>query len=178
MAYIEVKNLTKVYKVHKRQPGFLNSVKGLFIRARENLTALDSISFDIDEGELIGYIGPNGSGKSTTVKLLAGILVPTAGTVSVCGLHPHKERQANAAHIGVVFGQRSQLYWDLPVQETFDLYRRMYRVDKDRFKRNVDFFVELLEMQEIIRTPVRQLSLGQKMRANLMIAMLHDPDIL
>jgi ABC-2 type transport system ATP-binding protein len=177
MSFIEVKNVSKDFKISKRDKGFRNSVKALFHPEYQIKKAVNNVSFDIDKGELVGYIGPNGAGKSTTIKMLSGILLPTSGTVTVDGRFPYENRQDNAMRIGVVFGQRSQLFWDLPMEETFDLYRKMYRVEETRFKRNVDFYVELLGMQDFLRTPVRQLSLGQKMRANISLALLHDPDI-
>lgn len=177
MSFIEVKNVSKDFKISKRDKGFRNSVKALFHPEYQIKKAVNNVSFNIDKGELIGYIGPNGAGKSTTIKMLSGILLPSSGTVTVDGKFPYENRQDNAMRIGVVFGQRSQLFWDLPMEETFDLYRKMYRVEETRFKRNVDFYVELLGMQDFLRTPVRQLSLGQKMRANISLALLHDPDI-
>ena len=131
----------------------------------------------LEPGELVGYIGPNGAGKSTTIKMLTGILVPTSGEVRVAGLVPSERRKENARNIGVVFGQRSQLYWDLPLIESFELLRAIYGVPRDRYRRNLDEFVELLEMDEFMRTPVRQLSLGQRMRGDFAAAMLHDPKI-
>lgn len=178
MAFIEVEHVSKAFKVYQRQKDLLSSVKSLFHRQYETKTAVDDISFQINRGELTGYIGPNGAGKSTTIKMLTGILVPTAGSIVVDGRIPYADRKGNAMHIGVVFGQRSQLYWDLPMEETFDLYKKMYRIDDARFKRNVAFYVDLLDMQEFLRRPVRQLSLGQKMRANLAVSLLHDPEII
>jgi len=175
---IEVKNLCKDFKTYKRQKGFVNNLKSLFSREFETIRAVDNISFTAKQGELIGYIGPNGAGKSTTIKMLCGIITPTAGTVLVNGIEPHKNRKQNAMNIGVVFGQRSQLSWDLPMDDSFDLYRRMYRIDKATYNRNVEMFVELLDMKDYLRKPVRQLSLGQKMRAELAVALLHDPQIL
>jgi ABC-2 type transport system ATP-binding protein len=177
MALIEVKNICKNFDIYKRQKGFANSLKSLFSRQYEIKRAVDNISFNLERGELVGYVGPNGAGKSTTIKMLAGILVPTSGTITVDGKIPHLNRKQNAMHIGVVFGQRSQLYWDLPMEDTFELYKKMYKIDNQRFRRNVDFYIELLEMQEFLRRPVRQLSLGQKMRADLAVALLHDPEI-
>jgi ABC-2 type transport system ATP-binding protein len=177
MAIIEVNRVCKDFHVHTRRPGILSSVKSLFWREYEVKKAVQDISFQIAQGELVGYIGPNGAGKSTTVKMLSGILVPTSGSILVDGRTPHLNRQENARHMGVVFGQRSQLYWDLPMVETFDLYRKMYRIDEPRFRENVAFYVDLLDMQEFLHRPVRQLSLGQKMRANLAVALLHDPKI-
>ncbi len=177
MAYIEVHDLTKEFRIRQRPKGALRAITSLLAPEFRTVRAVDGASFQIERGELVGYIGPNGAGKSTTIKMLAGILVPTSGTVEVGGLVPHRARIANALRMGVVFGQRSQLYWDLPMEETFALYRKMYRVDEARFKRNVAFYVELLDMKEYLRTPVRQLSLGQKMRADLAVALLHDPEV-
>ncbi|KAB2846374.1 MAG: ATP-binding cassette domain-containing protein [Ignavibacterium sp.] len=178
MAFIEVNNVSKEFQVYKRQKGFLNSVKSLFHRQYEIKRAVCDIDFHIDKGELVGYIGPNGAGKSTTIKMLSGILLPTKGNIFVDGRIPYINRKENAIHIGIVFGQRSQLYWDLPVEETFDLFKKMYRINDAQFKYNVEFYVDLLDMYEFLQKPVRQLSLGQKMRANLAVALLHDPEIL
>jgi ABC-2 type transport system ATP-binding protein len=178
VALIEMKNINKEFQVHKREKGFINGVKSLIHRKYETVRAVSDMNFNIERGELVGYIGQNGAGKSTTIKMLSGILVPTSGEVTVNGITPHKNRRENAMHIGVVFGQRSQLNWDLPMEDTFDLYRKMYKVSYENYKRNVDFFVELLGMQDFLRKPVRQLSLGQKMRAEIAISLLHDPDIL
>jgi ABC-2 type transport system ATP-binding protein len=176
MAFIEVENVSKEFNIYKRQKGFLNSVKSIFSRQYEMKKAVNDISFSIGRGELVGYIGPNGAGKSTTIKMLTGILVPSSGSIIVDDRVPYINRRGNAMHIGVVFGQRSQLYWDLPMEETFELYKKMYKINDARFKQNVEFYVELLEMKEFLQAPVRQLSLGQKMRANIATALLHDPD--
>lgn len=178
MSIIEVNEISKEFKVFKRPKGAVNVVRSLFSRKYEIKEAVKSISFSIEEGEMVGYIGANGAGKSTTIKMLSGILVPTSGSVLVDGIVPYENRKANAMNIGVVFGQRSQLNWDLPMEDTFYLYKKMYHIDDAAFKRNVDMFTELLALESFIRKPVRQLSLGQKMRAELAIAMLHDPKIL
>jgi len=178
MAIIEAKNLCKNFKIYKRNSGFLETVKSLIHREFEIKKAVENVSFSIDKGELVGYIGPNGAGKSTTIKMLTGILYPTSGEVSVRGLIPQKNRKENAMHIGVVFGQRSQLYWDLPMIDAFDLYKKMYKVDDITFKKNIDFYMDILDMKEFINRPIRQLSLGQKMRAEFSVALLHNPDIL
>ena len=178
MNLIEVTNLCKEFKVYKRQKGFLKNVKSLFHRQFDTKMAVDDISFSINAGELVGYVGANGAGKSTTIKMLCGIITPTSGNVVVNGIEPSKDRKRNAMNIGVVFGQRSQLDWNLPMEDSFDLYRRMYRIDNAIYKRNVDMFVELLGMQAFLRQPVRTLSLGQKMRADLAVALLHNPKIL
>ncbi len=178
MALIEVKNICKEFKVYKRQKGVLNTMKAFFAGDYTIKHAVEDVSFSIEKGELVGYVGPNGAGKSTTIKMLSGILYPTSGEVSVRGVIPQKNRRENAMHIGVVFGQRSQLYWDLPLSEALELYRKMYKVEKRHFEQNVERFTELLSMKEFIDRPIRQLSLGQKMRAELAVALLHDPEIL
>ncbi len=178
MPIIEAINLCKEFKVFKRKPGVLGSISSFFKSEYTIKKAVSDISFSIDKGELVGYVGPNGAGKSTTIKMLTGILHPSSGKVLVRGLEPHKNRRDNAFHIGVVFGQRSQLYWDLPLSEALGLYKKMYKVESKRFEQNVERFTKLLEMQEFINRPIRQLSLGQKMRAELTVALLHDPEII
>nr|WP_035317602.1 ATP-binding cassette domain-containing protein [Clostridium sp. 12(A)] len=178
MSLIEVSHVSREFKSFQRPEGLKNALYTLFKREYEYKMAVDDVSFSIEKGELAGYIGPNGAGKSTTIKMLSGILVPSSGTVITGGIVPWEQRKKNASHIGVVFGQRSQLNWDLPMEDTFELYRRMYRIHNNSYHRNVDMFVELLEMQQFLRKPVRQLSLGQKMRAELAVALLHDPSIL
>lgn len=178
MSLIEVKDITKNFRVYEHKPGFTNSIKSIFHREYINKCAIDHISFEIERGELVGYIGPNGAGKSTTIKILSGILVPSGGEVVVNGRIPYKNRKENALRIGVLFGQRSQLLWDLSVIDTFDLYRMMYKIPQDLYQKNLDYFIELLEMQEFLKRPARTLSLGQKMKANLAITMLHNPEIL
>lgn len=178
MHYIEINNISKEFKVYKRGKGFLQTAKSLIKREYEIKKAVDHISLHIDKGEMVGYIGPNGAGKSTTIKMLTGILTPTSGEIVVDGLNPHIERVKNARRIGVVFGQRSQLYWDLPMMDTFELYKKMYRISHEQYKKNTSFLTELLEMEDFLQKPVRLLSLGQKMRANLAVALLHDPEIL
>lgn len=177
MSYIKVEQVSKHFRTFKNKKGFFNSLKSLFKREYEIIKAVDNISFEVAKGELVGYIGPNGAGKSTTIKMLSGILLPTSGKIEVNGRIPHQNRKENALNMGIVFGQRSQLYWDLPMEETFDLYKKMYHIPDDRFQHNVAFYSDLLEMHSFLRKPVRQLSLGQKMRAELTIALLHDPDI-
>lgn len=178
MSIIQVKDLTKEFKIYEREKGFVNSVKSFFRRKYTIKRAVDSINFNIEKGEIVGYIGANGAGKSTTIKMLSGILVPTSGEVLVNGIIPHKNRKEYSKSIGVVFGQRSQLHWDLPASDSYDLYKKMYGISDERFKKNIEFFTELLDLADFIDKPVRQLSLGQKMRAELAAALLHDPDIL
>jgi ABC-2 type transport system ATP-binding protein len=174
---IETRDLRKVFRSVKRVPGPLGALRTLFSRAYEERVAVSDVTMSLEPGELVGYIGPNGAGKSTTIKMLTGILVPTSGSVRVAGLVPSERRQANARNIGVVFGQRSQLYWDLPLIESFELLRAIYAIPPDRYARNLAEFVTMLEMEEFLRTPVRQLSLGQRMRGDFAAAMLHDPPI-
>lgn len=178
MNLIEVRHVTKKYKVFEPPKGVKNTIFSLFRRTYTEKVAVHDIHFSIQKGELVGYIGANGAGKSTTIKMLAGILTPTTGEIWVNGMRPHLNRPKHAMSIGVVFGQRSQLFWDLPLEDTFDLFRRMYKIDLPRFKTNVEFFIELLDMKEFWKRRVRQLSLGQRMRADLAVALLHDPDIL
>jgi ABC-2 type transport system ATP-binding protein len=146
-------------------------------RERVTVRAVDGLTFDIERGSIVGYIGPNGAGKSTTVKMLTGILVPSAGTISVAGLDPSRQRIALARRIGVMFGQRVQLWWDLPLIESFELLRHIYRVPADRYAANLARFRELLELEPFLRTPVRQLSLGQRVRGELTASLLHDPEV-
>ncbi len=175
---IVVENLVKTFRVAERAPGMWGALVGLARRRYRRVTALDGISCCLRQGELLGYIGPNGAGKSTTVKVLSGILVPDSGRVQVLGRTPWKRRAEIARDIGVVFGQRTQLWWDLPVIESFDLLRDIYRVPQSDYAHNRDELVTLLELASLLDTPVRQLSLGQRMRCDLAAALLHNPRIL
>ena len=177
MPIIETRDLRKVFRAVKRTPGALGALRTLFSREYVDRVAVEDVTMSLEPGELVGYIGPNGAGKSTTIKMLTGILVPTSGQVIVNGLVPYAERKKNARNIGVVFGQRSQLYWDLPLIESFELLRAIYAVPLERYRQNLREFTELLEMGDFLRTPVRQLSLGQRMRGDFAAAMLHDPRI-
>src|SRR5689334_3824610 len=177
MPIIRTRGLRKVFRSVKRMPGAAGAVRTLFSRSYEDKVAVSDVNIDIEAGELVGYIGPNGAGKSTTIKMLTGILVPTSGSVEVAGIVPYDRRAQNARNIGVVFGQRSQLYWDLPLIESFELLRAIYSIPDDRYERNMRTFMEILEMGPFIRTPVRQLSLGQRMRGDFAAALLHDPKI-
>jgi ABC-2 type transport system ATP-binding protein len=172
---IQVKGLCRDYKIAKRDGGFLSF---MFSRRYEIIHAVNHIDFSIRRGELVGFVGPNGAGKSTTVKMLAGILTPTAGQVLVMGNDPFRKRKQNAYHIGVVFGQRSQLWWDLPIGDTFKLLKKIYRVQDDIYEKNLGLFKEYLDLESIWNQPVRQLSLGQRMRAEIAAAILHDPALL
>jgi ABC-2 type transport system ATP-binding protein len=177
MAIIETSHLRKVFRSVKREPGMGGAIRALFTREFQEKVAVDDVGFSLEPGELVGYLGPNGAGKSTTIKILTGILVPTSGTVHVAGIVPHANRQANAQNIGVVFGQRSQLYWDLPLRESFELLRAIYDVPRDRFAQNLAHFSDILDLERFMATPVRQLSLGERMRGDFAAAMLHDPKI-
>ncbi len=175
---IKVEHLTKDYKRQARREGWLSSLRTLVSAEYQTVRAVDDISFRIDEGELVGYIGPNGAGKSTSIKMLCGILVPTSGHVTVDGLVPHKDRKTHVRQIGAVFGQKTQLWWDVPVIESLRLLRDIYQVPEAQFKRNLSLFDDLLDLHEFQNTPVRQLSLGQRMRADMAAALLHNPRLL
>lgn len=178
MPQIVVENLAKHFRIAQRQPGLLGAVRGLFVRKHRTVRALDGVSFTLEAGELVGYIGPNGAGKSTTVKILSGILVPDGGRCEVLGCVPWRQRMQYVQHIGVVFGQRTQLWWDLPVIESFELLRDIYRVPHAQYRTNLDELTALLALAPLLDVPVRQLSLGQRMRCDLAAALLHTPDIL
>lgn len=175
---IMVEDLVKSYRIAERAPGLWGSVRSLVHRQYRELRALDGVSFSIDAGELVGYIGPNGAGKSTTVKTLSGILVPDSGRCEVRGRVPWRQRVEHVAEIGVVFGQRTQLWWDLPVIESFELLRDIYRVPLDRYRAASDELIALLKIKALLDVPVRQLSLGQRMRCDLAAALLHQPPVL
>lgn len=176
--HIIAEDLSKSFKVSKRNPGIGNAFKNLFYREYETINALDKISFEIEEGELVGYIGPNGAGKSTTVKILSGILTPDSGSCQVLGKVPWKDRVDHVGSIGVVFGQRTQLWWDLPVIDSFELLRDIYKVPHNEYEKTKNELIERLDLRDFINTPVRQLSLGQKMRCELAASLLHSPAIL
>lgn len=178
MPVIEVKNLRKEFKTVKKQKGLKGAVKGFFKPERKLVTAVDDVNFSIEQGEIVGYIGPNGAGKSTTVKMMSGILRPTSGEILINSISPVKDRKAVVKHLGVVFGQRTQLYWDLRLGESFELLKRIYDVPDDVYNENMEMMDEILDLKSIVDTPVRQLSLGQRMRGDLAAAMLHSPDIL
>jgi ABC-2 type transport system ATP-binding protein len=177
MPIIETRELRKVFRSVKRTPGAAGALRTLFSREYVEKVAVTGVTMSLEAGELVGYIGPNGAGKSTTIKMLTGILVPTSGEVRVAGIVPYERRSENARNIGVVFGQRSQLYWDLPLIESFELLRAIYGIPPERYRANLDYFIELLEMGDFLNTPVRQLSLGQRMRGDFAAAMLHDPQV-
>ncbi|MDU5101367.1 ABC transporter ATP-binding protein [Clostridium butyricum] len=175
---IKVCNLTKEFKTNKKYPGFKGAIKSLFSTEYTVTSAVDNMNFEIEEGEVVGYIGSNGAGKSTTIKMMTGILTPTSGKVEVNGIIPYENRTENAMNIGVVFGQRTQLWWDLPLSETFSLLRDIYSVSPEDFKERMKFFNEVLEIDEFMLRPVRTLSLGQRMRADLAASLIHNPKIL
>ena len=174
---IEVQHLSKTFYVRRRESGLKNAAAALF-KKREPVPALQDVSFSVADGEMVGYIGPNGAGKSTTIKVMTGVLTPDHGICRIDGRTPWKERKAHVARIGVVFGQRSQFWWDLPVNDSFDLIRDIYRVPEDRYRKNVRELSEMLSLGEILRTPARQLSLGQRMRCEIAASLLHDPKVL
>ena len=178
MALISVDHVCKEYIVHVQKPGIKNFFKNVFSPETKIITAVQDLSFQIEEGELVGFIGENGAGKSTTLKMITGILYPTSGSIHVANLEPYKNRKQTAEHIGVVFGQRSRLQWDLPIMDSFELYKEIYQIEDDPFKNNVSRFIEMLDMERYLQTPVRQLSLGQRMKAEISLSMLHNPDIL
>ncbi len=168
---IDVRDLERTFDVRRR-------VDGRRRRVRDSVLAVHDLTFAVAAGEMVGYIGPNGAGKSTTIKMLTGILVPTGGQVRVAGLDPSRDRVELARRIGVVFGQRSTLWWDLPLRDSFELLQKMYRISPARYRDNLDRFVDLLDLGDQLDTPVRQLSLGQRMRGDITAALLHDPEVL
>jgi ABC-2 type transport system ATP-binding protein len=178
MPQILVEELSKTYRIAERDPGAIGAVKGLFRRRWRTVQALNALSFQLEQGELVGLIGPNGAGKSTTIKILSGILEPTAGRCEVDGLVPWRQRVPHVARIGVVFGQRSQLWWDLPVIDGFNLLRDIYRVPPAAYAAMRDELVSLLRLERLLNQPVRQLSLGQRMRCEIAAALLHRPALL
>ena len=175
---IEVKDLRKEFKVSSSGKGFLGKLQALFHRGHKIITAVNDIDFKIRRGEFVGYVGENGAGKSTTIKMLTGILVPTSGTAEVNGIVPYKDRKKNAAKIGVVFGQRTQLWWDLPVHESFDLLRVIFRVSRSDFDRQMAKLEEALGLRPLLEMPVRKLSLGQRMRCDIAASLIHNPPVL
>jgi ABC-2 type transport system ATP-binding protein len=177
MSVIQVEQLSKVFKIQRKDPGLAGAVKALFLPKYEDKVAVNGISFSVDGGEMVGYIGVNGAGKSTTIKMLTGILVPSQGRVQVFGRDPHRERVANAREIGVVFGQRTQLWWDLAFIESLSLVAKIYQVSENRYKQLLEQFSETLELKELMHVPIRNMSLGQKMRAELAATLIHEPRV-
>lgn len=175
---IQLSNVTKEYKIYKKDKGLKGAIKALFSNKVEKKIAVDNISLNISKGEIVGYIGSNGAGKSTTIKMMTGIIVPTSGTCLVRDHIAHKSRQENAKFIGTVFGQRSQLWWDLPLIESFLVLKDIYDIGDNEYKEQLEFLDNILDLNEFINRPVRMLSLGQRMRADLAAALLHNPQIL
>lgn len=175
---ITMEHVHKSYRIAKRNAGFGEAWKSFFHRKYETIHALNDVSFTIRDGEMVGYIGPNGAGKSSTIKILSGILTPDDGTVLVDGRVPYKNRIQHVSRIGVVFGQRSQLWWDVPVIDSFELLKDIYRIPDSQYKENLEELTELLNLGELVRSPARQLSLGQRMRCEIAASLLHQPRIL
>jgi ABC-2 type transport system ATP-binding protein len=175
---IKLESISKSYKVAKRSSGLRQAAKALFVREHTIVPALKDISFSINPGEIVGYIGPNGAGKSTTIKVMSGILVPDSGSCTIMGYNPWQDRVQYVKNIGVVFGQRSQLWWDVPVIDSFELLCDIYKVPQQEYEENVKQLIEALELKDIINSPVRQLSLGQRMRCEIAASLLHSPKIL
>lgn len=178
MSFIVVKNLNRTFKVLQRDSGLINAFKSLFKRKYKEIKAVDNISFNINKGEIVAYIGPNGAGKSTTIKMLTGILKPDSGFISVDKLNPFNDRVKYVKNIGVVFGQKSQLWWDIPVEDSFLLLKDIYKLDDKEYEKTKEELVELLNLKDFLKTPVRQLSLGQRMRCEIAASLLHNPKIL
>lgn len=175
---ITMEHVCKTYRIARRNAGFGEAVRALFHREYEEIHALDDISFTIHDGEMVGYIGPNGAGKSSTIKILSGILTPDFGTVLVDGRVPYRDRVHHVREIGVVFGQRSQLWWDVPVIDSYELLKDIYSIPQSTYRENLDELTELLALGDLLRSPARQLSLGQRMRCELAASLLHSPKTL
>ncbi|KRE71376.1 ABC transporter ATP-binding protein [Paenibacillus sp. Soil750] len=178
MSLIEVKHLRKTFETDVRRTGRFATIRSLIKPEKREMVAVEDISFSIEKGESVAYLGPNGAGKSTTIKMLTGILEPSGGSIEVAGLIPHKSRKMSSYQIGVVFGQRSQLLFDLPVKDSYDLLRYMYSISWEQYHRNLREFAEVLEVEHLLNRPVRTLSLGQRMRCEILASLLHEPDIL
>ncbi len=175
---IEVKNLRKVFQIKQKQAGFLAGLRSLVSSRYKEVIAVNNISFSVEEGEIVAFIGPNGAGKSTTIKMLTGILYPTSGTISIFGYTPALDRTKLAYNIGTVFGQKAQLWYHLPPIDTYNLYAHIYELDQNVYKKRLDFLVESFEIQDYLRTPVRKLSLGQRMRCEIIASLIHNPKLL
>lgn len=175
---ITMKGISKTYRVRARQSGMKHAVKGLFSRSYTEIQAINDMTFTIPDGQIVGYIGPNGAGKSTTIKILSGILRPDSGSCTVNGMVPWENRRQYVAQLGVVFGQRSQLWWDVPVMDSFQLLKDIYRVPEKAFQCNLSRLTEQLEIENLLKVPARTLSLGQKMRCEIAAALLHSPKVL
>ena len=177
MAIVEVNNLVKKYKVIEKEDGIKGYLKHLIKPKYKEFNAVNGINFDIEEGELVGYIGENGAGKSTTIKMLTGLLTPTSGNVIVNGIVPNEKRMQNNKNIGAVFGQKTQLWWDLPVIESFRLIKKMYKIPENEYRNNLKRFAEILDLNDLLDKQVKNLSLGQKMRCEIAATFLHNPKI-
>lgn len=175
---IQVEHICKSYRVAKRDAGMAQAWKSLFHREYETIEALSDVSFSIQDGEMVGYIGPNGAGKSSTIKILSGILTPESGSCVIDGRVPWKDRVHHVQNIGVVFGQKTQLWWDVPVADSFALLKDIYSIPNETYKQNLEELTELLDLKELLRTPARQLSLGQRMRCEIAASLLHSPKLL
>ena len=178
MAVISVKNLKKYYRVHQKEPGLWGSIKSLFYRKYFDVKAVNGVSFEIQEGELVGFIGPNGAGKTTTLKILSGLLYPTSGQVQVLGYEPFKRQSQFQKQFSLIMGQKNQLWWDLPAWESFILNKEIYEVPDNRFNEIVNELADMLEVQDVLKIQVRKLSLGQRMKCELIAALLHSPKVL
>ena len=174
---IVVKDLKKIYKTYEREPGLINAIKSLFHRKYEYKEALKGISFEVEEGEILGFIGPNGAGKSTAIKALSGVLFPTSGEVNVMNFIPWKDRVKYVKHIGVVFGQKEQLWWDLPAIDTFYLHKDLYEIEEKEFEKRLKNMVKILQIEDVMKTPVRDLSLGERMKCKILAALIHNPKL-
>lgn len=177
MSIIEVKDLVKIYKINEKEHGMIGYIKNLFHPKYKEFTAVKGVNFNIEEGELVGYIGENGAGKSTTIKMLTGLLTPTSGSVIVNGIVPNEKRIQNNKQIGAVFGQKTQLWWDLPVIESYRLIKKMYKIPENEYRKNLKKFTEILDLEDLLEKQVKNLSLGQKMRCEIAATFLHNPKI-
>lgn len=175
---IEVNHLVKEFKIPMQKKGRFATVRNLFSGEHTIKRAVDDITFSVDDGEIVGFIGKNGAGKSTTIKMLSGILQPTSGNVTVGGIKPFEQRMENAKQIGVVFGQKTQLWWDVPLIESYRLLREIYKIDNGTYHKNLERYIPMLGLEEVINKPVRQMSLGQRVKSDICAALLHDPKIL
>jgi ABC-2 type transport system ATP-binding protein len=178
MALIEAERIVKEFVITKKERGLLGAIKGMFAPRRTLVRAVDDVSFSIGRGEIVGYIGPNGAGKSTTIKILSGILHPTSGSIRINGISPQKDRIAAVRQIGVVFGQKTQLFWDIRLGESFELIKRIYDISEADYRRNLELMDGILGIGELMDVPVRQLSLGQRMKGDLTAALLHSPPVI
>lgn len=174
---ITVRNLEKTYRTHIRDPGIVSALKSVIKRKYETKHAVKNVSFKVKRGEILGLIGPNGAGKSTIIKALSGILYPTSGIVKVIGYVPWENRVKYVQNLGVVLGQKSQLWWDLPAKDTYELHREIYKIPKDEYNKRLDYMVKMLQIEEVIKTPVRDMSLGERMKAKIVASLLHNPKI-